>query len=103
MSADKSRPELETRAKLDDDDHDLLTFAEVGERLRIEIADAEQRVQELDSAGAESELAKARTRLEALRHAADRNRAAPISDANFERFFGYAGTAKRNVRDRRDD
>ncbi|TDH52879.1 acyl-CoA synthetase [Mycobacterium eburneum] len=99
MPTDDVRPDAAPRAKLDDDDHDLLTFAEAGERLRQEIADAERQVRELTAAGSEWDLAKATSRLQALQRAADRNRAAPINDANFEKFFGYPGTAKRNVPD----
>ena len=44
-----------------------------------------------------SELEKARARLDALRSAAARNSAQPINDANFEKFFGYPGKAKRNL------
>jgi hypothetical protein len=32
-----------------------------------------------------------------LRSAAARNSAQPINDANFEKFFGYPGKAKRNL------
>jgi hypothetical protein len=84
------------RRKLDEDDHDLLTFSEAGERLRVELRAAEAGVAELEAAtGREQELTKARERLSALRAAARRNAAQPINDANFERFFGYPGKAKR--------
>ncbi|MCV7172870.1 acyl-CoA synthetase, partial [Mycobacterium manitobense] len=46
-----------------------------------------------DTAG----LEKARARLGALEDAVRRNTAQPINDANFEKFFGYPGTAKRNL------
>jgi hypothetical protein len=85
------------RVKSDEDDHDLLTFGEAGERLRIEIGAAERQVAELAEHGAAADLDKARQRLEALRAAARRNSAQPINDANFERFFGYAGKARRNL------
>jgi hypothetical protein len=85
------------RDKVDEDDHDLLTFGEAGERLRLEIAAAAREVQSLQQSGLVEALEKAETRLEALRSAADRNSAQPINDANFERFFGYPGKAKRNL------
>ena len=85
------------RDKLDEDDHDLLTFGEAGERLRIEIAAAEREVQRLAQSGPAEELEKAQARLEALQSAAARNSAQPINDANFEKFFGYPGKAKRNL------
>jgi len=85
------------REKLAEDDHDLLTFGEAGERLRIEIAAAERQVAELAEHGDGSELEKARRRLEGLRAAVGRNSAQPINDDNFERFFGYRGKARRNL------
>ena len=85
------------REKVDEDDHDLLTFGEAGERLRIEIRAAAAEVERLQRAGSEADLDKARTRFEALRSAAARNSAQPINDTNFEKFFGYPGKAKRNL------
>jgi hypothetical protein len=85
------------RDKIDEDDHDLLTFGEAGERLRIEISAAAREVQHLAQSGPMAELEKAQARLEALRSAAARNSAQPINDANFEKFFGYPGKAKRNL------
>jgi hypothetical protein len=85
------------RDKADEDDHDLLTFGEAGERLRLEIAAASREVQGLQQSGPIEALEKAQARLEALRSAADRNSAQPINDANFEKFFGYPGKAKRNL------
>jgi len=90
-------PEAEARGKLDDDDHDLLTFGEAGERLRVEIAAAGEAVARLRDSGDTAGLARALARLAALRAAADRNSAQPINDANFEKFFGYPGNAKRNL------
>ncbi|ETA96283.1 MULTISPECIES: hypothetical protein [Mycobacterium avium complex (MAC)] len=86
-----------TRDKVDEDDHDLLTFGEAGERLRLEIAAATREVQRLTASGPLEALDKARARLDALRSAAARNSAQPINDANFEKFFGYPGKAKRNL------
>lgn len=92
------------RQALDEDDHDLLTFGEVGERLRIEIKAAERRVTDLKAAGADAaEIHAAGARLAALTEAAQRNSAQPINDANFEKFFGYPGKAKRNVTVRSTD
>jgi hypothetical protein len=85
------------RDKVDEDDHDLLTFGEAGERLRIEIAEAAREVGRLRQSGPIEALDKAQARLEALRSAAARNTAQPINDANFEKFFGYPGKAKRNL------
>lgn len=88
--------ETASRQRLDDDDHDLMTFAEAGERLRIEIAATAAAVEALQVDGGAA-LERARTRLSALQAAARRNTSQPITDANFERFFGYSGRAKRNV------
>jgi hypothetical protein len=85
------------REKVDEDDHDLLTFGEAGERLRLEVAAAAREVNRLRQDGPASALEKAEARFEALRSAAARNTAQPINDANFERFFGYPGKAKRNL------
>ncbi|HEY1839128.1 MAG TPA: acyl-CoA synthetase [Mycobacterium sp.] len=85
------------RDKVDDDDHDLLTFGEAGERLRVEIAAATREVQRLTDSGPVEAREKAQARLEALRSAAARNSAQPINDANFEKFFGYPGKARRNL------
>ena len=96
MSVNEDPTDLE-RGKLDDDDHDLLTFGEAGERLRIEIASMRTLIMQLQASGDADELAKASARLDALVSAASRNTAQPINDANFEKFFGYAGKAKRNL------
>ncbi|WP_094294171.1 acyl-CoA synthetase [Mycobacterium neumannii] len=85
------------RTRMDEDDHDLLTFGEVGERLRIEMASARAAVAELESGGDADALRQAHARLAALESAAKRNSAGRINDANFEKFFGYPGTAKRNL------
>jgi hypothetical protein len=87
-----------SRAKLDEDAHDLLTFGEASQRLRLEIAEAAALIERLDQQESSThELQRARARLDALRSAARRNSAQPINDANFEKFFGYPGTAKRNL------
>jgi hypothetical protein len=94
---DPAAPAHAARKRLEDDDHDLLTFNEAGERLRMEVAAAAARVAQLESHGASDELDKARDRLEVLRSAAERNSVQPINDANFEKFFGYPGTPRRNL------
>jgi hypothetical protein len=42
-------------------------------------------------------IAQAASRLAALKESAERNRAQPINDENFELFFGYPGKARRNT------
>ncbi|HEY1702803.1 MAG TPA: hypothetical protein VGG75_24110 [Trebonia sp.] len=83
----------------DDDDHDLLTFGEAGARLETEIRTARTRVRELQAGSPldEAALEAARSRLAALEESAARNKAQPINDDNFEKFFGYPGKARRNT------
>lgn len=97
MSALDHAGEAGSREKIDEDDHDLLTFGEVGERLRLEIATAAATLERTRQNGSPAEAERARARLGALRAAAKRNSAQPINDANFEKFFGYPGKAKRNL------
>jgi hypothetical protein len=85
------------RGKVDEDDHDLLTFGEAGERLRLEIAAAQADLDQVQMSGTTVDIERASTRLTALRAAAKRNAAQPINDENFEKFFGYPGKAKRNL------
>jgi hypothetical protein len=82
-----------------DDDHDLLTFGEAGVRLEIEIRALRASLSDLKGARSPDEAAieQARARLAALEESAARNRAQPINDENFERFFGYPGKARRNT------
>lgn len=84
------------RRRLDQDDHDVLTFGEAGERLRIEIAATENQIATLAEHGSAVELARAERRLDALRAAVRRNSAQPINDVESERFFGHA--AKTRIR-----
>lgn len=97
MSETGSSANGAARGKIDEDDHDLLTFGEASERLRLEITAAWREVDRLRHEGNAAELQKCEERLVSLRSAARRNAAAPINDANFEKFFGYPGKAKRNL------
>jgi hypothetical protein len=83
----------------EDDDHDLLTFGEAGARLEIELRTMRARLSALEGARPRDEEAIAQTvaRLAALKEGAERNRAQPINDENFELFFGYPGKARRNT------
>jgi len=80
----------------DEDDHDLLTYGEAGVRLQQEVRRQRDVVEGLRSEGGEG-FAKASARLRDLEEAFERNRRQPINDDNFERFFGYAGVARRNT------
>jgi hypothetical protein len=97
MNSPNQPAEDSAREKVDEDDHDLLTFGEASERLRLEVAAAAREVTRLQQDGPVDALEKAEARLEALRSAAARNSAQPINDANFEKFFGYPGKATRNL------
>ena len=83
----------------DDDDHDLLTFGEAGARLEIEIRTVRARLRDLQGEQPRDDAAikEAADRLAALQEGAERNRAQPINDENFENFFGYPGKARRNT------
>lgn len=97
MAAGNRSAAAGSRDRLDEEDHDLLTFGEAGERLRIEIDTTAARVADLERLGDQKELAKVKLRLAALEAAARRNSAQSINDANFEKFFGYPGEATRNL------
>ena len=81
----------------DTDDHDLLTYGEAGVRLYEEVRAQRTLVEALELSGPSDELAEARRRLEMLEAAFERNTRQPINDDNFEAFFGYKGTARRNT------
>jgi hypothetical protein len=80
-----------------DDDHDLLTYGEAGVRLHEEAQALRALITSHDQSGQAQEAERARRRLEALEDAIERNQRQPINDENFERFFGYKGTARRNT------
>lgn len=101
MTSSPEDPEV-VLAREDEDDYDLLTYGEVGARVTQEIADLKARIAELerlgaDAPGGDEQLGAATKRLGLLRDAADRNRRQPINQENFEKFFGYKGTARRNT------
>jgi hypothetical protein len=77
----------------DEDDHDLLTFAEAGARLQHEIALVQARIADLETQADIDSLALAasRERLAALKAAAARNNRPAITDESFRSFFGYDG------------
>ncbi|TFV88813.1 acyl-CoA synthase [Blastococcus sp. CT_GayMR16] len=81
-----------------DEDHDLLTYGEAGVRLQTEIQTLRDEVARLAAATDPGPaLGSARARLALLEDAAQRNARQPITDDNFEAFFGYRGTARRNT------
>jgi hypothetical protein len=81
-----------------DGDHDLLTYGEAGVRLQTEIQALRDELARLEGAlEARRDLESARSRLALLEDAAQRNARQPITDDNFEAFFGYRGTARRNT------
>jgi len=80
-----------------EDDHDLLTYGEAGVRLHEEAQATRSLLASLEASGQTAEAERARQRLDALEEAMERNQRQPINDENFERFFGYKGTARRNT------
>jgi hypothetical protein len=98
----EQEPQETVLAREDEDDYDLLTYGEAGARVTEEIAAERARLEQWEARLAAGEdVADKRDlsarRLELLRDAARRNARQPITDENFERFFGYRGQAKRNT------
>lgn len=79
----------------DEDDHDLLTYGEVKVRLYHEVQAQRARIAELEAS--EQDASQEKKRLARLLDAAERNSRSTINDDNFEKFFGYRGTARRNT------
>ena len=79
-------PDETILAREDEDDYDLLTYGEAGARVTEEIAAEKARLADWELRLAAGEDV-----------AAQRNARPPITDENFERFFGYRGSAKRNT------
>lgn len=79
----------------DEDDHDLLTYGEVKVRIFEEVRAQRDVVAELEAAG--RDVTAAQRRLDGLIDAAERNTRSRINDDNFEKFFGYRGTPRRNT------
>jgi hypothetical protein len=81
-----------------EDDYDLLTYGEAKVRLYEEIEAQRALVSRLTTeGGADGVLERAQRRLAALEEGSSRNSRQVINDDNFERFFGYKGTAHRNT------
>jgi hypothetical protein len=80
----------------DDDDYDLLTYGEAGARLAEEIGKGNQVLRGLLAANADDgEIAAIRTRIADLEAAVERQKAAALDTADFQRFFGYDPKAAR--------
>ena len=79
----------------DEDDHDLLTYGEVKVRIFEEVRAQRAVLDELEAAG--RDVTAAQRRLDGLIDAAERNTRSRINDDNFEKFFGYRGTPRRNT------
>jgi hypothetical protein len=102
MARMAEEPEEKVLVREDEDDYDLLTYGEAGARVTEEVAAEKARLADWEARLAAGEdVADKRDRsahrLELLRDAARRNARQPITDENFERFFGYRGTARRNT------
>jgi hypothetical protein len=80
--------ELDSEARPEDDDYDLLTFGEAGARLVEEIRRQEQRIVELtESTASEADLTKAQHRLELLQAAQIRNKKPTLEELRNSGFF----------------
>jgi hypothetical protein len=82
----------------DEEDHDLLTFGEAGARLHEELVVQQRLIERLRAQGASKELDQGLARLAALQDAARRNKRQPITDANFESFFGGRNNSGRSCK-----
>ena len=91
-----NEPEDAAPQREEEVDLDLLTYGEAGVRLHEEVQAQKRLADELEQRG-DPRAESARRRLEDLERAAERNSRQPINDDNFERFFGYKGTARRNT------
>jgi hypothetical protein len=93
-----STPDPRGRApeRPDDDDHDVLTCGEAVARLHEEFEWQQEHLARLRADGAPG-VEEAQRRLKLLLDTAERNARQPINDENFEQFFGYRGTARRNT------
>lgn len=81
-----------------EDDHDLLTFGEVGLRLQDAIHNLLAQANALKAADGESaETRRLEKRIAQLQAAAARNESQPITDENFFKFFGYEGKPRRTA------
>jgi hypothetical protein len=76
----------------DEDDHDLLTYGEVGARLSEELETQRALVATLEASG-DPELESARMRLTVLEEAIERNRSDRRGSEVYERWFGDRGSA----------
>jgi hypothetical protein len=94
--SDAQPPADSPPAREEHDDLDLLTYGEAGVRLHDEVRAQEHLVGALQASGGHG-LEAAQARLALLREAVERNKRRSINDDNFERFFGYRGSALRNT------
>lgn len=82
---EKSTEAIRRETLQDEEDYDLLTYAEAGLRLDEEIAGLRE--------GVESDPTL-QSRLDDLIAAKERNSRRAVNDANFEKFFGYPAKDK---------
>jgi hypothetical protein len=75
-------------AREDEEDHDLLTWTTAGERLREEIADLTERLDQLEGGAARD----AERRLAALKEAQGRHGRPSLQDRDLAAFYGKEGS-----------
>ena len=90
-------PEPSEFDRTQEEDHDLLTFGEAGLRLSETLDELRETLAARELEGDTTAAGRLRDRIAELQAAAERHRNQNINDANFEKFFGYPGTATRNT------
>jgi hypothetical protein len=82
---------------VEEEDHDLLTFAEVSDRLGVAIGEQEQRVAALEADGRIDAAQEAAHRLALMREARERHSHVAITAVNAEQFYGLEPVGERQV------
>ncbi|MCW2608244.1 MAG: hypothetical protein JWO60_2937 [Frankiales bacterium] len=94
--ADQTAPAVHVDAA-EEEDHDLLTFTEVHDRLGTALLEQERRIVELDQAGDTEQAQAARGRLALMLEARERHSRVAITAVNAEQFYGLEPEGERQV------
>lgn len=81
----------------EEEDHDLLTYSEVGDRLTAALAEQEGLVARLEASGEEDAAEAARVRLALMLQARERNRRTAITAISAAEFYGLGPEGDRQV------
>ncbi|MCU1693770.1 MAG: hypothetical protein JWM64_2861 [Frankiales bacterium] len=82
---------------VEEEDHDLLTFTQVSDRLAIAIREEQERVAALEQAGDTERASASQARLALLLEARDRHSTVAITAVNEEAFYGLEPVGERQV------